>query len=432
MNDTDPLKRTLVAFAGHEFLHPVDEDRLDGLIARLALDQGARVLDLGCGKGELLIRLAESFGIRGVGIDERAELVALARDEAESRTETSELELVQGSPLAFQIDEDEEPFDLAIAVETELGEPAVVLGRLAQLVRPEGQILLGVRFLRRQPDERLVTESPPGALDLAQLAELERLGSRFGLRFLEAVRTSRGAMDDWEKLQRKNVERFAAERPDDPDADVLLEWTRVERHLHRDLDRRDAVGFAILRFQLIDAPTLAGPRVGLRPATPDDAPQLSAIRSEPEVAHWWGEATAEDICADLTERDEVVALTITIGGQIAGMIQFAEEEDPDYRHASLDIFLGASFRGEGLGSEAIDLVITHLVHDLGHHRLTIDPAADNEAAIRAYERSGFRAVGVMHRYERGTDGAWRDGLMMEYVVGVDDGAAPLTPPDTGS
>jgi len=49
----------------------------------------------------------------------------------------------------------------------------------------------------------------------------------------------------------------------------------------------------------------------------------------------------------------------------------------------------------------------------GHHRLTIDPAADNLAAIRAYEKVGFRTVGVMREYWRAPDGTWHDGLLMD-------------------
>jgi RimJ/RimL family protein N-acetyltransferase len=48
-------------------------------------------------------------------------------------------------------------------------------------------------------------------------------------------------------------------------------------------------------------------------------------------------------------------------------------------------------------------------------RLTIDPAADNQRAIRAYRRVGFRPVGVLRRYERGPDGGWHDGLLMDLL-----------------
>jgi aminoglycoside 6'-N-acetyltransferase len=56
------------------------------------------------------------------------------------------------------------------------------------------------------------------------------------------------------------------------------------------------------------------------------------------------------------------------------------------------------------------------VRDRGHHRITIDPAVDNAAAIRAYEKAGFARVGVMRRAERDTEGdAWHDALLMEFV-----------------
>jgi aminoglycoside 6'-N-acetyltransferase len=59
-----------------------------------------------------------------------------------------------------------------------------------------------------------------------------------------------------------------------------------------------------------------------------------------------------------------------------------------------------------------------LFDERGHHRITIDPAADNSAAIRCYEKVGFRRVGVMRRYERDVGGAgWHDGLLMELLAG---------------
>jgi aminoglycoside 6'-N-acetyltransferase len=58
----------------------------------------------------------------------------------------------------------------------------------------------------------------------------------------------------------------------------------------------------------------------------------------------------------------------------------------------------------------------HLFEDVGHHRLVIDPAADNAAAIACYAKVGFRTVGVMRRYELGSDGTWHDGLLMELMA----------------
>lgn len=162
---------------------------------------------------------------------------------------------------------------------------------------------------------------------------------------------------------------------------------------------------------------LTGPRLLLRRGTAADAPLLHAIRGEPVVMRWWREPDpVPQIAAELAADGDEVVLVIEVGGEVAGAIQFSEETDPAYRHAALDIYLGDRHQRQGLGPEAVRLLATYLVDELGHHRLTIDPAADNSAAIRAYERVGFRPVGVMRRYERGGDGSWHDGLLMDLLA----------------
>ena len=99
-----------------------------------------------------------------------------------------------------------------------------------------------------------------------------------------------------------------------------------------------------------------------------------------------------------------------------GAIQTHEEPEPEFRHASIDLFLDPGFHGQGLGPDAIRAVIRRLVEVDGHHRLTIDPAADNTQAIRAYEKVGFRAVGPLRQYQRFPDGTWHDGLLMERLA----------------
>ena len=92
-----------------------------------------------------------------------------------------------------------------------------------------------------------------------------------------------------------------------------------------------------------------------------------------------------------------------------------EEEDPIYRHAGIDIFLGGRYQGQGAGAEAISLLARFLFDQRGHHRISIDPAAANEQAIRCYRKAGFRRVGVLRQYERGADGGFHDGLLMDLI-----------------
>jgi aminoglycoside 6'-N-acetyltransferase len=159
---------------------------------------------------------------------------------------------------------------------------------------------------------------------------------------------------------------------------------------------------------------LRGERVLLRRGRPEDADRLFQIRNEPEVARRWGsDDIEEEVREEFIGTDE--GFVIEVDGQVVGAIQYQEENDPMYRHAGMDIFLTTSRHGEGLGTEAVRVLARYLFEERGHHRLTIDPAADNVAAIRAYEKVGFRRVGIMRKYERGPDGTWHDGLLMDML-----------------
>jgi aminoglycoside 6'-N-acetyltransferase len=162
-------------------------------------------------------------------------------------------------------------------------------------------------------------------------------------------------------------------------------------------------------------PVLRGDRLTLRPVREDDAGALLALLTEPAVAEWWHRWDAERVRRDLLEQDEEAVLIIEVSGELAGILLVYEEPD-EYRHAALDVTLATAHQGQGLGPEALRLVITHLIDERGHHRVTIDPAVANERAIRAYAKVGFRPVGVLRRYERGADGSWHDGLLMDLLA----------------
>jgi aminoglycoside 6'-N-acetyltransferase len=162
---------------------------------------------------------------------------------------------------------------------------------------------------------------------------------------------------------------------------------------------------------------LAGKHIRLRPLRADDRGRLRDILAEPGVARWWGAPNAEAAVDEWLEPDgESVGFAIEVDGEVAGSIQYAEENEPEYRHAGVDLFITAAHQGRGLGPDAIRTLARYLFEVRGHHRLTIDPAAGNERAIRAYRRVGFQPVGIMRRYERGPDGTWHDGLLMDLLA----------------
>jgi aminoglycoside 6'-N-acetyltransferase len=164
-----------------------------------------------------------------------------------------------------------------------------------------------------------------------------------------------------------------------------------------------------------DGIELRGEQIVLRPVRVEDAPRLVELAADPAVARWWPDLTEAEVVEKAEGRGDSVGFAILFDGELAGLVQYYEETDPDYRHAGIDLFLGVPYQGIGLGTDVVRTMARHLVDDLEHHRLVIDPAADNERAIRTYEKVGFRRVGVMRRYERGHDGLLLDLLADELT-----------------
>ena len=162
---------------------------------------------------------------------------------------------------------------------------------------------------------------------------------------------------------------------------------------------------------------LEGALVHLRPPGPGDIAALVAIRRTPEVFAYWrgGDDLQAAVEEDLAEADST-RYVIELDGRVAGWIQWQAEETPDYRHANIDIYVDPAVHGRGVGTDAVRTFARHLIDDHGHHRITIDPAADNAAAIRCYSKVGFRPVGIQRQSERGSDGTWHDGLLMDLLA----------------
>jgi aminoglycoside 6'-N-acetyltransferase len=162
---------------------------------------------------------------------------------------------------------------------------------------------------------------------------------------------------------------------------------------------------------------LQGGQVVLRAGDAGDIDALEAIFASPEVAAWWNRFDRERIeHAVLHEDDPGAAVhVIEVAGEVAGLIMSHEEQAPAYRSAGLDIAVGPRWHGTGVALDAIRTLARHLIDDKGHHRLTIDPAADNARAIAAYAKLGFQPVGLMREYEHGADG-WHDALLMDLLA----------------
>jgi aminoglycoside 6'-N-acetyltransferase len=154
-------------------------------------------------------------------------------------------------------------------------------------------------------------------------------------------------------------------------------------------------------------------QIELKPLDVAHVRPLRDLHRGPGVVRWWGPMEE----AFPFDEPESIRFAVVADGQVAGLLQYGEEKWPDNRHAWIDVFIGDEHAGRGIGTEAVSQAIRMLIDERGHHRITIDPALDNAAAIRSYEKAGFRRVGVQTRaYLETATGQWRDELLMELLA----------------
>jgi uncharacterized protein (TIGR00725 family) len=151
--------------------------------------------------------------------------------------------------------------------------------------------------------------------------------------------------------------------------------------------------------------------IGLRRSTPGDAALFRNAFLDPAVLAWWSVDSAEGAAARL-QHDR--CLVIQERGRPVGFLEYHAEPHPDFDHIGVDIVIAdAADRHREIGTRALRL-FAEAVFAAGHHRITMVPSPDNTAAVKCYQKVGFRPVGIMRDYER-HGGHWRDALLMDLI-----------------
>jgi SAM-dependent methyltransferase len=245
----DGLERSAIAHAGLAFQNPLNEKEIDAFVERLPLEATARVVDVGCGKAELLIRILERHDVSAVGIDLSPHFLAEAREEAARRLSGARLELREEDAARARFEP--ESFDLAIAVGAGgiwdgYGTALRVLGRL---VPPGGHVLFGEGYWRRGPSAAYLQALGAERDELSDREGLLAAAREEGLELVEGLESSEA---DWERYERRwaeNGERWAAEHPGHPKREELLAWIRNGRDRFERLGGRETLGFGLFLFR---------------------------------------------------------------------------------------------------------------------------------------------------------------------------------------
>ncbi|MGZ4616518.1 MAG: SAM-dependent methyltransferase [Actinomycetes bacterium] len=223
MQPADDLARA--RYARMRWNTPLSEEHAALLLQRLDVPAGARVLDLGCGWGELLLRAVAAGGVAGseptsgVGVD--ADDLALARGRAlaADRGLGRHVTFVKGEAQGWQ-----EPADrvLSIGASHNLGGSVAALESLVEVVRPGGRLLFGDGCWQSPPTAAAAEIFGDGVLPLADLLEQAR---ELGWRVLHFSTAEQREWDDFESSSRAGRQEWLLQHPEDPRA------TEVREHL---------------------------------------------------------------------------------------------------------------------------------------------------------------------------------------------------------
>ncbi len=214
----------------HVICNPTSGEKMDRLVEQLRLPAGARVVDIACGKGEFLIRLAEAYHVDGLGIDLSPFYIAEARKRLEVRVPKTEVTFREMDGAEF---EPEEPHSYAAAsclgASWIWGGHAGTLDALTHMVAPGGWVVTGEPYwVRESVEEHLkvlgLSKEAFGA-HIDNVGAGERLG-------LDLVHTIVSSGDDWDRyqgLQWSATVEYARSHPDDPDLPEILQRVGDEK-----------------------------------------------------------------------------------------------------------------------------------------------------------------------------------------------------------
>ena len=233
----------------HSIMNPMSKEKLDRLYSLLNLETKTRVLDIACGKGESLIRLAELFGISGIGVDISPYFLKHCINEREKRIPNSDIEFIEMDGSEYKC-KDSKLFDLSMCI----GASWIYKGykgtieALKKMTKPRGFIIIGEPYWLKEPSiEYLKMSSIEKDLYNSHYDNID-VGEKSGLYCIFNLVSNHDDWDYYETLWWWSTMDYVTENPDDPDNQEILEKVKRAKEEYL-LYGRDTLGWAIYVFR---------------------------------------------------------------------------------------------------------------------------------------------------------------------------------------
>lgn len=202
--------------SSHRIINPLSVDKLRQLGEALFLEERSTVLDLACGKGELLCTWARDHGISGVGIDISSVFIQAARERASELGVTDRVTFIHGDASHFVATE---PVDVAACLgATWIGDGVIgTMDLLRKSLKPNGIMLIGHPYWRMPPPSQEVIEGceAEDESDWLPLPDLIELMQSHGYDVIEMMLADQDSWDRYVAAQWRNIRAFIDANPDD-------------------------------------------------------------------------------------------------------------------------------------------------------------------------------------------------------------------------
>ncbi|MFJ3965009.1 SAM-dependent methyltransferase [Streptomyces sp. NPDC090036] len=208
--------------SSHRICNPFTSEKLALLGRAISPSPGTRMLDLACGKGEMLCTWARDHGVTGTGVDISTVFLDAARGRAAELGVADRVDFVHADAAGHVADE---PVGIAACVgATWIGSGvAGTVELLRRSLAPGGMMLIGEPYWRREPQDQTVVEGchMARADDLLTLPELLQQFGDLGCDVVEMVLADQDSWDRYVAAQWLNIRRWLDANPDDELADEM-------------------------------------------------------------------------------------------------------------------------------------------------------------------------------------------------------------------
>ena len=224
-----------------ELVNPTSPEKVVAVGRATGLKPGSRVVEYGCGYGEVLALWAMHFGVSGLGLELRPKACERARQKMAARALSDRIEIVCGDAAAHPVEAGAYHVAACVGASFIWSGFQAALHAMRPALRPDGRIVIG------EPYWLAATVPPEYARREAAVYSEPELLEIIRAEGFELEYVSHASRDEWDRYAAgdwQGLVRWLEENPDHPDrAEVLAHLRESQDEYVRYI--RECLGWAL-------------------------------------------------------------------------------------------------------------------------------------------------------------------------------------------